>query len=171
MKLQDLFVEDLFEVVSKSMTLRESFDNYVWEHEWDHISEKLKIMRPAISNYEIGMCNHNFIRVSNYDTFIFCARKCCTMYGLSVRCEKKLAQCEKLRNSNLFLYHAKQFAEMWFNDEIQSAVKWCEDMSYKVYAGIYDSDLDDCLYCWAKNVDYIYDEDDGCVYTPMRKVS
>ena len=171
MKLNDLSIEKLFEVVSKSLTLRQSFDEYVWECEWDYISDKLEIMKPAISNYEIGVCNRNFIRISNYEDFVSCARDCEESYGLSINCEKKLAQCEKLLGTNLFEYHAKIFAEMWFNEEIQSVVKWCEEVSYKVYSCNHDSDIDDYLSCWAENSDYIYDEDDDCVYEPMRKVS
>jgi hypothetical protein len=59
---------------------------------------------------------------------------------------------------------------MWFNEEVQDVVKWCEDTSYKVYSGQYDSDLDDYMSCWAENVHYIYNDEDGCVYEPMRKV-
>ena len=171
MKLNDLSIEKLFEVVSKSQTLRQSFDEYVWECEWDYISDKLEIMKPAISNYEIGICNHNFIRVSDYGNFVDCARECEKTFGLSTDCEKKLSLCEKLRDTNLFEYHAKIFSEMWFDEEIQEVVKWCEDMSYKVYSCNHVSDIDDYLICWAENVDYIYDEDDDCVYEPMRKVS
>ena len=171
MKLNDLSIEKLFEVVSKSQTLRQSFDEYVWESEFDYISDKLEIMKPAISNYEIGLYNHNFIRVCDYRKFVDCARECEESFGLSTKCEKKLSLCEKLRDKNLFEYHAKIFSEMWFNEEIQDTVKWCEDMSYKVYSCNHDHDIDDYLFCWAENVDYIYDEDDDCVYEPMRKVS
>lgn len=171
MELKNLSSEKLFEVVSKSTTLRQSFDDYVWECEFGYISDKLAVMKNAISNYSIGVCNHNFIKVSDYQTFIDCARDCEKSFGLSTKCEKKLSLCEKLRDTNLFEYHAKIFARMWFENEIQSAVKWCEDVGYKVYSGNHDSDVDDYLFAWAENVDYIYDEEEDCVYEPMRKVS
>ena len=171
MKLNELSIEKLFEVVSKSQTLRQSFDEYVWECEWDYISDKLEIMKPAISNYEIGICNHNFIRVSNYEKFVESARECEEMYGLSTDCEKLLSHCEKLSDTNLFEYHAKRFAEMWFESEIQSVVKWCEDMSYKIYSCNHVSDIDDYLLSWAENADYYFDEEEECVYEPARKVA
>lgn len=170
MLLKELSVEKLFQVVSKSQTLRQSFDDYVWECEWDYISDKLAVMESAISNYEIGICNHNYIRVSDYDAFVDCARECDKIFGLSTKCESKLSQCEKLRGTNLFEYHAKILVSIWFQEEVQDEVEWCEDMSYKTYSGQHDSNLDDYLSNWAENVDYIYDEDDGCVYTPMREV-
>ena len=170
-QLKELSIEKLFEVVSKSQTLRQSFDNYVWESEWDYISEKLEVMKPAVKNYEIGLCNRNFITVSDYESFVDCARECEKMFGLHISCEKKLSQCEKLRGTNLFEHHAKAFAELWFNYEIQNVVKWCEDVSYEVYSQNHDSEIDDYLLCWAENVDYIYDDEDGSVYEPMRKVS
>jgi len=171
MLLKELSIEKLFEVVSKSLELRQSFDNYVWECEWDYISDKLEIMKTAVSNYEIGICNYNYIRVSDYADFVESARECEKMFGLSTKCEKLLSLCEKLRETNLFEYHAKRFAEMWFDEEIQSVVKWCEDMSYQLYCMNHSSDIDDYLLCWAENVDYYFDEDDGCAYEPARKVA
>ena len=171
MLLKELPLEKLFEVVSNSVTLRSSFDNYVWESEYDYISDKLQVMRPAISDYEIGLCNRNFMRVSDYSEFVNCARECEKSFGLSINCKKKLSQCEKLRGTNLFEHYAKALAEMWFKDEIQDIVKWCEDMSYEIYCGKHNTDIDDYLSCWAENVGYIYNEEDGCVYEPMRKIS
>jgi hypothetical protein len=170
MKLNDLSSKKLFEVVSASQTLRNSFDEYVWECEWDYISDKLTAMKSAIKNYEIGMYNHNFITISDYESFVYYARECEKMFGLSTECEKKLSQCEKLMGTNLFYHHAKMLSALWFKEEIQDVVKWCEDVSYAVYSGTYNSDIDDYLSCWADNVDYIYNEDDGCVYEPMKKV-
>jgi hypothetical protein len=170
MKLSDLSNKKLFDVVSNNQTLRQSFDEYVWECEWDYISDKLKVMEPAIADYEIGICNHNYLRIKDYDLFVYYARKCEKDFGLSTKCEKLLSICEKLSGTNLFNYYAKAFASMWFNEEVQDVVKWCEDTSYKVYSGQYDSDLDDYMSCWAENVDYIYNDEDGCVYEPMRKV-
>ena len=171
MRLSDLSSKKLFEVVSNSQTLRQSFDEYVWECEWDYISDKLAVMKSAISDYEIGICNHNYIRISDYESFVYAARECEKSFGLSTECEKKLSQCEKLMGNNLFYHHAKVFSDMWFKEEIQDVVKWCEDVSYKVYCGKYDADLDDYMSCWADNVDYIYNDEDGCVYEPMKKVS
>ena len=171
MFLKELSNEKLFEVVSKNETLRRSFDDYVWECELDYISEKLKVVKPALSNWEVGLCNPNFMHVKDYKSFIYYARECTKIYGLSDRGEKYLAQCEKLEGTNLFEYHAKQFAEIWFNDEIQDVVKYVEDLSYKVYCGKDTKESYDYLECWAENVDYIYDEEDGSVYEPMRKVS
>lgn len=171
MRLNELSIEKLFEVVSKSQTLRQSFDNYVWESEWDYISDKMEVMKTAIANYEIGMCNRNFIRISDYREFVDCARECEKMFGLSTDCEKSLSLCEKLRDTNLFEYYAKRFAEMWFDEEIQSVVEWCENMSYKMYCEDYDPDISDYLFSWAECVDYIYNEEDDCVYTPARKVA
>ena len=171
MKLNELSIKKLFEVVSKSQTLRESFDEYVWDCEWSYIDDKLHVMKTAIDNYEIGMYNHNYIRVSDYSDFVYCARECEKWYGLSTKCEKLLSICEKLRGTNMFGYHAKRLVDLWFKEEIQNYVDWCEDMSYEVYSGNHNHELDDFLDSWADQVDYVYDEDEDCVYTPMRKVS
>ena len=171
MLLKDLSNEKLFKVVSQNETLRRSFDDYVWECELDYITEKLAVMESALSTWEIGLNNPNYIRVKDYGTFIYCARECEKVYGLSDRCEKYLAHCEKLQYTNLFEHHAKQFAEMWFKDEIQDVVKYVEDLSYKVYCGKDAAEAFDYLETWAECVDYIFDEDDETVWTPMKKVS
>ena len=171
MLLKDLSNEKLFEVVSKNETLRRSFDDYVWESELDYITDKLNIVQPSLSTWEIGLCNPNYIRVRDYDSFIFYARECEVHFGLSERNEKYLKLCEKLRGTNLFEYHAKQFAEMWFKDEIQSIVKYVEDLSYNVYCGKNPVDAYDYLECWKECVDYIFDEEDESVWVPAKKVA
>ena len=171
MFLKELSNEKLFEVVSKNETLRRSFDDYVWECEWDYISDKLAVMKDSIYDYSIGLCNDNFIRVRDYGSFVYDARECEKEFGLSENAEKLLSQCEKLRYTNLFEYYAKRFKQLWFEEEIQSTVKWCEDLSYQLYSGKDTKESYDYLECWAENVDYIYDEEDRSVYEPMRKVS
>ena len=107
MLLKDLSNEKLFEVVSKNETLRRSFDDYVWECELDYITDKLEIVNPALSNWEIGLCNPNFIRVKDYGLFIYYARECEKCFGLSEKAEKCLAHCEKLESTNLFEHHQR----------------------------------------------------------------
>lgn len=171
MLLKELPKEKLFEVVSKNETLRRSFDDYVWDCEFDYISDKLHVVEKSISNYEIGLNNPNFIRICDYECFVILARKCENYFGLNEECEKKLSQCEKLMDTNLFEHHAKLFAEMWFESEIQSVVRWCEELSFNVYCGKNPEDTYDYLLNWADNVDFIYDEEDGSVWKPMEKVS
>ena len=171
MLLKELSNEKLFEVVSKNETLRRSFDDYVWESELDYISEKLEVMRDSLSTWEIGLNNPNFIRVKDYRLFVYCARECEKTYGLSDKCSAILAHCEKLIDTNLFEYHAKIFSKLWFNEEIQDGVKWCEDLSYKVYCGKNPEDTYDYLEAWKDCTNYIYDEENGFVYEPMKRVS
>lgn len=170
MLLKDLSNEKLFEVVSKNETLIRSFDDYVWDSELDHISEKLDVVRASLSTWEVGLCNYNFMRVKDYEAFVYYARDCEKIYGLSDKCGKYLAQCEKLRGTNLFEYHAKQFAEMWFKEEIQDAVKWVEDFQYNVYCGKRDENTDYFLEMWAEYDDHIFDEETEEVWEPAKKV-
>lgn len=171
MLLKELSNEKLFEIVSKNKTLRRSFDDYVWECELDYISDKLKVVNPALSDWSIGVCSYNYISVKDYESFVYYARECERIFGLSIACEKKLSMCEKLRGTNLFEYHAKQFAEMWFDNEIQSVVKWVEDLSCDVYCGKNPENAYDYLEDWAYNVNYYFDEETGEVFEPARKVS
>lgn len=171
MLLKELSIEKLFEVVSKNDTLRRSFDDYVWECELDYISDKLHKVESSLSTWEIGLCNPNFIRVKDYDDFVSCVRECERCFGLNERCEKKLSHCEKLRGTNLFETHAKMLAEMWFDEEIQSVVDWCEDLSFNVYCGKNPEDAYDYLEAWAENANFIFDEEDESVWEPARKIS
>ena len=171
MLLKNLSNEKLFEVVSKNETLRRSFDDFVWEHELDYISDKLAVVKTALTTWEIGLCNPNFIRVKDYGLFVYYARECEKIFGLSEKAERCLALCEKLEDTNLFKYHAKRFAKMWFDEEIQDTVKWVENLSYDVSCGKNPENAYDYLECWKDFVDYIFDEETEEVFEPMRKVS
>ena len=60
---------------------------------------------------------------------------------------------------------------MWFEEEIQSIVKYVDDLSYNVYCGKNPENTFDYLEAWKDCVNYIFDEETEEVWEPARKVA
>ena len=166
-KIKDSSIEEFKSIVNRSKSLREKLESYISDVEMDFIREKMSFIEPSLSDYSIGFYNPNFWKIDSYEMFVDGVEQFNNYYGLTVRCEKLLAQCEKLRESNLFLYHAKKLADMFWETEIQSLVDFVEDCCYELYCGKVGEKTEQYLGCFFDNyTDYLYDEEAGMIYVP-----
>lgn len=127
-RFSELSNEELWQVVIKSAELKELLNTYILTTEQDfNIDDRISIISPALSTYEIGFYYPSYINVKDYDMFVDCIRKCIDNFGCTGRVVNTLSQCEKLRGTNLFEYYAKRLQAEWWEDEIVTSINYAED--------------------------------------------
>lgn len=161
-----------FEVIASIKKLSEQFKNRVIESEIDfYIMEKINALECV--DYSIGICNRNYLEIKgrfgevekdDAKSFLYSLQKVVKSYGCSIRCEKQIAKCEKLIESHLFVYECKRLCDMYFEDDIQPTIDYCEDLSYALYCKKYDKEFADTFDWWieCKEIDgtIFYDEEE-----------
>ena len=170
-KFSEIKLWELEQIVNRSKELRDKFDNYIQESELDWITEKLGIIKDSLKDWQVGFYYPSYIRVKDYHVFLDCLKDYEKTFGASDRMEKKIEQCEKLRYTNLFEHHCKQLEEIFFEDEIKSAINWVEDCGMELYHGEVGEKSRDYLEIFFENYglpDYLYDEETETFYKPTK---
>lgn len=165
----ELTNEQLTQIVNRSKKMRDELEEYIQDTEMCWISEKLHVIKSSLSNWSVGFYNQNYLYVKDYADFLDCIKECSAMYGASDRMEKKIAQCEKLRGSNLFGHVCQELRDIFMEDEINSVCKYVEDASFELYCGSVGEKCANYLECFLEAYnDYLYDEETETFYKPVK---
>ena len=170
-KFSEMDLKELEQVVNRSKTLRDKLERYIDDCEMGWCIDKLNCVKNSLSDWCVGAYNPSYIHVSDWYRFLDGVIKCSKIFGCSTRVEKKIAQVEKLRYSNLFEYHCNILKEMWEEEEIYSITKWIEECGFELYCGKVGEKTRDYLDCFFDNYgldDYLYDESTETFYKPTK---
>ena len=169
-KFSDMEIDEVINVINDSKELRDMLDNYIQETESDWLGDLLRCFDPQSIDYSIGFFNSNYFTVKDSDLLLDGVRKSHENYGLTIKAEKLLKQCEKLQGTNLFDYWCNQLAEMYYKDELKSIVDYVEDASYELYRGSVGEKSREYVECFVDNIigDYLWDKESETFYKPYR---
>jgi hypothetical protein len=135
-KLTSLTNEQVLELVLASDKLKEKFESYIIDVEFDYLEEKIRCFPQGTIRYSYGVYNNdNYLRIieNKEIDFLYGVEKSINDYGGTEKLTTLLKQCEKLRGTNLFNYHIRKLCGMFFQEEIMDTIKHLEDLSYKIY--------------------------------------
>ena len=120
-------------VVLGSQTLREKFENKVWEDESFWMDEKLSCFERGSIDYEYGLCCYSWIRVKSDWEALRGVEEAIRTFGADTKVERLAKQTRRLYESNLFPYMVEKLVQAWFESEILYAIKYVEDVGYAIY--------------------------------------
>lgn len=170
-KFSEMNMKELEQVVNRSKELRDKLEKYIDFCEMDWCTDKLNCVKDSLSDWRVGAYCPSYIYVSDWYGFLDGVKECKRNFGSSTRIEKKIAQVEKLRHSNLFEYHCRILKEMWEKEEIYSITKWIEECGYELYCGTVGEktrDYMEAFFCNYGLEDYLYDESTETFYKPTK---
>lgn len=173
-RFSELNYAQQFEVIASIQELSEKFEQRAYESEIEFYTMG-KINGLNCVDYSIGVCNRNYLCIKNNrytgeveksdaNAFLCSLENVVKMYGCSQRCEKQIAKCNKLYDSNLFVYECKRLCEMYFEDDILPEIEWVEKFGYNLYCKNFESELTDVLIQFLDEFDldndFFFDESD-----------
>lgn len=167
----EMNLQELEQIINRSKKMREKFESYIMDCEMDYISDKLSCVTSSLKDWTVGFWERNYITVDDYSDFVAGVRNSSKRFGCSDRLESLLSHCEKLDGTNLFKHYAVRLKNMWFEDEIQSIVKFVEDAGMELYgkSGAVGEKTRDYVECFFYNLeDWLYDEETETFYKPTK---
>lgn len=141
-KLVSLSDKEILKYILNSNELSDRFEKRICDCEMWYLEDKINCFKSGSIKYCYGAYNNNnyFKVVDNFE-FLNGVQNCINMFGASLIVENKFKQCKKLVESNLFEYHIKELARLFFREEILKDIEYLEDISYKITNKEYDNQL------------------------------
>lgn len=174
MYLKDMEDKEALAVVLKNETLSRKFSDFIYESEIEFriFDEVLSCFERGTINYEIGIYNHNYLRVNDESGFLDGIGEFIKCYGGSDKVRHLYNACQKLRYNNLFSHMVGRLCEAFFEDEIEGQIGYVEDLNQAIYEK--DEDSEDLLGWMPEFLDIKGDEffldEDGCIYKAPQKI-
>ena len=141
-KLVTLSNKEILKFILDSHELSERFEKRICDCEMLYLEDKINCFSSGSINYCYGVYNdNNYFRVADNFKFLNGVQNCINNFGASLKVENKFEQCKKLVESNLFEYHIKELARLFFREEILKDIEYLEDISYKITNKEYDNQL------------------------------
>lgn len=131
--------KELLSVILSKKKLSEMLYNRIYSSEMDcSLDDKLRCFERGTIEYEIGVYNRNYFRLTSedYDTcddFLCGVEKSISFYDGTDKLKRLAGQCRKLMQSNLFCSKVKQLCELYYDEEIAPIAKFVEDCSSDIY--------------------------------------
>lgn len=169
--------KELLSVILSKKKLSEMLYNRISSSEIDfYLDDKLRCFKRGTIDYEIGVYNRNYFRLTNDDygtcyDFLCGVEDSIASFDGTDKLKRLAGQCRKLINSNLFCSKVKQLCELYYDEEIEPIVKFVEDCSYDIYCKNSESKnlLDYADLFWEDYGDAFYIED-GEVYEVAKPI-
>jgi hypothetical protein len=152
-KLVSLSHAEILPYILNSKELSERFDKLICDDEMWFLEDKIRCFPPNSINYCFGCYNdNNYFKIVDYTEFFNGIENYIGFYGASLKVENKFEQCKKLVNTNLFEYHLRELARLFFKEEILNEIDYLEDISYKITNKEYNNQLlidrvEDFIHC------------------------
>lgn len=166
MYLRELPSEKIREIILSHDSLKNEFSGYLLESALEWCLDKLHDMH-SVTYLLNGYREPDYVRTrqGHEDEFISDLKKYNSCYCMSDHLYKKLTYCESIRGTNLFNYHVARLCEQFYNEEIKPEMEYAQEYIDESNYAQYSDTID----CWLECYDYMYNEEDGTVYTDHRK--
>lgn len=134
-RLLDLAPDQFLAVCYTSKKLTKEISIAIYDSFNDFFSEMISPYLIGVGNYNIGLYNQNYIKVTEPDEFFVAVGDHIKALATSEEVTKLYNKCQKLKDegNNLFGYTVEKELKDAVLDEANQIAKYYEDMDYQVY--------------------------------------
>ena len=166
-KFKDLSTEEFKSIVCGSKKLREKLYNRIVDSEMSFMGDRLDCIRDSLSDWSVGVCQRNYIKVRNNRDFVDGVKDSIRYFGCSDKLKKAVSHCKKLAHSNLFDYSVSKMADAYFHEELESFTDYIFDCYCEISKGIINGNAEPYIVCLLDDLaEYLWDEDNRMFYVP-----